>query len=428
MRSRILRTLPIVALGVALVLGAVAARADAPAIQHRLTIADPAPAPASSEGDFFGQTVGLADIDGDGVPDVVAPRTTDAYVFSGATGDVLLHLTVPDPQADLHFGGIAVTDLDGDGHDDIIVGAPLSDGFEGRVYVFSANTGALEFKLSAPDAGVQSEIGQSLAIVTRGHAVDLLVGAPGATVDGLSSAGAIYVYSGETQALERTITSPTPQQGEGFGFSLALGSRQSVIAVDAIDARIEAQPAAGRVYLLSTDGLALGAIDNPDPTGMMFFGAALDIADAGGKSPSLAIGSLSRNLGGPGEVDLYEGTTLRHTLTTPGPQTQSDFGLSLAFVSDGDGDDETLIVAAPLEQAANGAFGRLYEFGANGTLLGTIDPPSAADLGFGFPLTFADDHCGGILTAGAPGAGIGGLIEVFALGRNGLARGRCGAQ
>src|SRR5262245_14405628 len=104
-------------------------------------------------GDSFGAAVtGVGDVNGDGIPDflVGAPGARGA---AGITGTVSLFLgnpdsvfTTPDLVIEGEVGGdafgfavSAAGDVDGDGYDDFLVGAPRADAtaFDaGRVYLF----------------------------------------------------------------------------------------------------------------------------------------------------------------------------------------------------------------------------------------------------------------------------------------------------
>lgn len=104
-------------------------------------------------GAMFLSTVG--DVSGDGVPDVYAsdfsnlakgPSTGRVYVHSGADGRRLLTLTGETAGEGFGIGPAAAGDVNGDGHDDLIVGAwqygetALS---AGRAYLYSGKDGAL---------------------------------------------------------------------------------------------------------------------------------------------------------------------------------------------------------------------------------------------------------------------------------------------
>jgi hypothetical protein len=86
----------------------------------------------------------------------------------------------------------------------------------GRVYVYSGNDGKLLFTLTGEAANDGFGIGVADAgDVDRDGADDLIVGA-WQHGSGATSAGKVYVYSGRTQKLLRTITSKTA--GDTFGF------------------------------------------------------------------------------------------------------------------------------------------------------------------------------------------------------------------
>src|SRR5262249_18461632 len=167
----------------------------------------------------------LGDVNGDGVPDYVVggpahgfdnPGDGHAVVCSGADGSRLFQFA---GGCGASFG-VAVEDAgdgDGDGLDDVAVGAPL-DG-NGAVYVYSSATHALLRTLSSASTG--SRFGSSLANLgdLDGDGVaDLAVGAPNDGAGG-SDLGLAVIYSSASGTVLAQRTGAT--SGGGFGSVVA---------------------------------------------------------------------------------------------------------------------------------------------------------------------------------------------------------------
>ncbi len=220
--------------------------------------------------DWFGMSVaGIDDIDGDGAPDflVGAPFADSngisaagaAYLYSGATGVLLLQWAGTEESGWLGHAVNGLGDVNGDGVADVIIGAPgESHGIfhrNGSARVYSGADGLLIQQFQG--ASNYQEFGRSLACLSDvdGDGVnEILIGSPRSDANGLADNGAVFLYSGQSgnQILQICGDEPLAQ----FGHSLStLGD----IDRDGIDdflvgvpkASPNGQPSAGSVFVCS---------------------------------------------------------------------------------------------------------------------------------------------------------------------------------
>lgn len=165
---------------------------------------------------LFGQgCASIGDVDGDGVSDgaVGAPGEGRAYVYSGATGLLILPALVADPGNSV-FGQFFVgqcNDVTGDGTPDIYVG----DYNASKGYVFSGADGSRALVITdAPTDGLGCGRGYLADINRDGHA-DLCLGSYTDSA-GAPSAGRITVFSGADGSVLRTITGSLGAYQLGF--------------------------------------------------------------------------------------------------------------------------------------------------------------------------------------------------------------------
>jgi FG-GAP repeat protein/VCBS repeat protein len=167
--------------------------------------------------DFFGRAVAAAgDVNRDGYADIIVGTfladpggvvlAGSAYVYSGLDGSLIYQW---DGHAAIDYFGFSVSgagDVNGDGFDDLIVGAPQTDprGMTdaGSAYVYSGADGSLLYQWNGQAAGDIFGFSVSKAGDLNGDGFsDLIVGARWADPGGLVAAGSAYVYSGADGSL-----------------------------------------------------------------------------------------------------------------------------------------------------------------------------------------------------------------------------------
>lgn len=143
-------------------------------------------------------------------------------VFSGATGSVL-HVFLGGPEEYLGFSVAGLSDLDGDGYDDFAAGAPeYADPHAAQptnyVRVWSGRTGSvLRTFVGAPHTQFGYDIARAGDLDGDG-VQDLLVGAPNADLRA-TDGGAVFGYSGSSFLQIASQSGNTFQ--ENFGLSVA---------------------------------------------------------------------------------------------------------------------------------------------------------------------------------------------------------------
>ena len=182
---------------------------------------------------YFGASVSDAgDVNGDGFDDViVGAHNADpggkldagsAYLYSGVDGS-LLHQWDGQTAGD-HFGNCVAGagDVNGDGYADLIIGANknYSAGVPGSAFVFSGFDGSLLYQWNG--ATIHDGFGGSVAGAgdTNGDGIaDVIVGAHNADPGGKLDAGSAYLYSGVDGSLLHQWDGYYPDSTFGFSVS-----------------------------------------------------------------------------------------------------------------------------------------------------------------------------------------------------------------
>ena len=187
--------------------------------------------PGDSANDRFGWSVsGAGDVNGDGFDDVIvgAPeadnngfRSGMARVFSGVDGTVLYSFDGSTTETLFGFAVSGAGDVDGDGSDDFIVGATkeLYGGVpNGCARVYSGASGAVIHTFHEFAAGEYgSAVSDAGDVNGDGHA-DVIVGSPWHDSSGIDS-GSAFVYSGADGSVLFRLDGDSA--GDEFGTSVS---------------------------------------------------------------------------------------------------------------------------------------------------------------------------------------------------------------
>jgi Tetratricopeptide repeat/FG-GAP repeat/FG-GAP-like repeat len=276
---------------------------------------------AGHAGDQLGLGVeGAGDVNADGVPDVVAGAPGGDYtlLLSGRDGAVIQRLAARQPGELFGRKVGAAGDQNGDGHADVLIGAPLNDAVAqdaGRVYLVSGLDGSDLRVYSGEGAG--HRFGDAVAGVSTPAPGLLVIGAPG-----VPGGGRTYVYRGTSLKPAFTI------EADSTGVQLG--------------------------------GMFVSVVGDVDGDG---------VPDAYASDwPNRALGPST------GRIYVYSGATGRplHVLTGEGPGQGFGIGVANAGDVNKDGHDDLVIGAWQFAGAAASG-GKVYLYsGADGTLLGAV--------------------------------------------------------
>ncbi len=350
----------------------------------------------------FGHSINSAgDVNMDGYLDLIVGAPYDsssvkrggrAFVFSGQEGALLYEFSGPE-EGEL-FGTCVdgAGDVDGDGYDDVIIGAPLNSlahQGSGRAYVLSGKTGA-SLHLFDGDA-VGDRMGFSVAgagDVDNDGYDDLIVGVPQPIRSGsFVGAGYARVYSGLDGSTLHTLTGI--DGGDQFGCSVDGGDDLDLdgycdlivgAKLEDIDANALNGDGFGSVRVFSgLDGSQIFGLFGTSAGDLL----GHSVACAGDVNmdgyPDFIAGasqpSFTNTSNAPGYIRVYSGLNGSSLHSVPGNSASLAFGWAVGGAGDVNGDGYCDVIVGDPLYLNNGAVGGRVRVlsGASGTSLVLID-------------------------------------------------------
>ena len=193
----------------------------------------PVVVPAPEDSFTFGLTLGSAgDVDADGFGDVVIGASKSAFVYYGSATGLREPVEIPLVERAYYGASVsAAGDVNADGYDDLLVGAGSWTGEfrnQGQVYVYLGSPSGLRETPLKIVGAQQAGAGFGAAVapagdVNRDGFDDIIVGAPGWKRNDGPREGRVYVYLGSHTGIRRPAwhVDPTNLRRSGFGSSIA---------------------------------------------------------------------------------------------------------------------------------------------------------------------------------------------------------------
>ncbi|MEQ9236779.1 CHAT domain-containing protein [Coleofasciculus sp. E2-BRE-01] len=266
---------------------------------------------------------------------------------------------------------------------DVLVGDPgYDEGGQndvGIAYLFDGNDGSLLQSFINPDTDTPpNATGDQFGFSVAGVGLNVLIGAPGDDIGGESNVGSAYFFNLEENQV-RTLSNPTPQAEDKFGFSVAgVGSN---ILVGAPGDDHNGITDSGAAYLFdSSNGSLLEDFFSSNPVAGGQFGYSVAGVESdvlvGAPGENVMVGNQTRTAGA---AYLFSNgnPNPKQYLISPNPTDSGRFGHSVAAMG------SQILVGAPSDNLGQGVQGAAYWFNQDGELQNTFSSPNADNGQFG---------------------------------------------
>ena len=300
-------------------------------------------------GEQFGYSaIGAGDLNGDGYDDILigawannqnGAEAGKVYVYSGHSKTLMYSLLGASAGERFGFSVARLGDVNGDGHGDFAVGSPGYSGNNGRVSIHSGTNGAVIRYIEALSGGERMGFAVAgVGDVTGDGSPDVLVGAPKGSNAANVQTGRAYVFNGSDGAQYHTRYGES--DGAGFGRSVA---RMGDVDGDGrndygIGAYLSSENGhqAGKAYVFSGTGPVLFA--QAGAAHHHRFGLALSgIGDVNSDGRAdFAVGA--HKAGGSGRVYLFAGGSNAVLAVYKGDYQGDKFGHCVSSLGDINGD------------------------------------------------------------------------------------------